>query len=75
MVAGFISEPHSVLSRGEIFHQTLEQLLPSGLRTRCRLLLTGAGVSHGESEPVLIGDWLQAASNSSCRCWRRIVSV
>ena len=61
LVAGFISEPHSVLSRAEIFHQTLEQLLPAALRSRCRLLLTGAGVSHGESEPVLIGDWLQAA--------------
>ena len=61
VVAGFIAEPHSVLTRHECFAQTLEQLVPEALRSRCRLLVTGAGVRHGESEPRLIGDWLAAA--------------
>lgn len=61
VIAGFIAEPHSVLSRSESFALTLAKLLPESLRARCRLLLTGAGVRHGESEPRLIGDWLAAA--------------
>ena len=65
LVAGFIAEPNSHQARSALFAQTLEQLVPVALRGRCRLLLTGAGVHHGESEPALLGDWLAAAKQLS----------
>lgn len=57
------SEPHSVLSRAgrSSFTKPWSNCCLLGCDACCRLLLTGAGVSHGESEPVLIGDWLLAA--------------
>ncbi|MFC3913988.1 family 14 glycosylhydrolase [Pseudaeromonas sharmana] len=46
----------------EHYQQLLAQLIPAAVRSRCRLLLTGAGVQQGEREPMLMTHWQSAAA-------------
>jgi len=59
VIAGVVSDPQC--DRLTDMTATLTSLIPSSVKSRLRLMLTGVGIRHGEADPYLLGQWAEAA--------------
>ena len=65
VIAGVVSDPQC--DRLTDMTATLTSLIPSSVKSRLRLMLTGVGIRHGEADPYLLGQWAEAAARLSIR--------